>query len=107
MHRGAAGGLIGHIVRTDDDLTIGDLAQRAGILAGHPHRTPSLFGQPGVVQHQDALRRTLRDQGPHTLLVECPGGPDRIGYEMLEPFGRGLCDRGSDGVTVLVRQVSQ
>jgi hypothetical protein len=61
MDGGAARRLIRDIVGTDDDLAVGDLAQRAGILAGHPDRTASLLGQPGIIEDQDALRRTLRD----------------------------------------------
>jgi hypothetical protein len=38
-------------------------------LAGDTSRAAPLLGQPGVVEDQDALGRTLRDQGPHALLV--------------------------------------
>ena len=69
MHGGAARRLIRDIVGTDDDLAVGDLAERAGILAGHPDRAAPLLGQPGVVEDQEALRRTLRDQDRHALLI--------------------------------------
>src|SRR5215475_4091056 len=69
MHGGAACGLIGHVVCADDDLAIGHLTQGAGVLAGHPDRATPLLGQSSVVEDQDALGRTLRDEGPHTLLV--------------------------------------
>ena len=107
MHGGAARRLIRDVVGTDDDLAIGDLAERAGILAGHPDRAAPLLGQPGVVQHQKALGRTLRHQGLHALLVEGLGLPGRIGQEMLQAFGRGPRHRRGDGVTVLARQVGQ
>ena len=58
MQRGAARRLIGDVVGRDDDLAIGDLAECARILAGHPDRAASLLGQPGVVQDQEALGRT-------------------------------------------------
>src|SRR2546421_2811457 len=70
MHGGTACRLIRDIVSTDNDLAIGDLAERAGILAGDPDRAAPLLGQPGVVEDQDALGWTLRDQGRHALLVE-------------------------------------
>jgi hypothetical protein len=44
MHGGTAGRLIRHIVRADDDLAIGDLAQRPRILAGDANGTAPLFG---------------------------------------------------------------
>jgi hypothetical protein len=69
MHGGAARRLIRDVVGTDDDLAIGDLAECAGILAGHPDRAAPLLGQAGVVQHQNALGRTLGHQGLHALLV--------------------------------------
>jgi hypothetical protein len=64
-------------MHADDDLTIGDLAERAGILPGHPDRAAALLGQPGVIQGQQALGRALGHQGPHTLLIQglrIPGG---------------------------------
>ena len=77
MHRGTAGRLIGQVVGGDNDLAIGDLAQGARILAGHPDRTAPLLRQPSIVQHQQTSGRTLRHQGLHALLVErlwVPGG---------------------------------
>jgi hypothetical protein len=44
MHGGAARRLIRDIVGTDDDLAIGDLAERAGILTGDPDRAAPLLG---------------------------------------------------------------
>ena len=107
MHGGTARRLIRDVVRADDDLAIGDLAQGPGILAGDADRAAPLLGQPGVVQHQEAVRRTLRHQGLHALLVEGLGLPGRIGQQMLQAFGRGPRHRGGDGVTVLPRQVGQ
>ena len=106
MQRGTARWLIGHVVGRDDDLTIGDLAKCARILTGHADRAASLLGQPGVVQDQEALGRTLGDEGAHALLVEGPRLPGRIGQEMLQAFGRGPRHRGGDRVTVLARQRS-
>ena len=79
MDGGAAGRLIRHVVRADDHLAIGDLAQGARILAGDANGTPPLFGQAGIVQQEQAVRRTLRHQGGHALLVERLGSPGRIG----------------------------
>ena len=107
MHGGAAGRLIRHVVRADDDLAIGDLAQGPGILAGDADRAAALLGQSRVVQHQEAVRRTLRHQGGHALLVEGLGLPGRIGQEMLQAFGRGARHRSGDGVTVFPLQVGE
>jgi hypothetical protein len=107
MDGGAAGRLSRHVVRADDALTISDLAQRPSILAGDTHRASPLLGQSRVIEHQDALGRTLRPQRPHTLVVERLGGPERIGSQRLEPFSRGRRHRGGDGGAGLVRQVGQ
>jgi hypothetical protein len=99
--------LIGDVVRTDDDLAIGDLAEGPRILTGHPDRAAPLLGQPSVVQHEESLRWTLGHEGLDALLVEGLRVPGRIGQEMLQAFGRGRCHRRGDGVTVLARQVGQ
>jgi hypothetical protein len=83
VHRGPACRLIGDIVGRDDDLTIGDLAQCAGILAGDADRAAALLGQAGVVQDQEAVGRALRHQGPHALRIHGLGLPGRVGQEML------------------------
>jgi hypothetical protein len=106
-HGGAPRRLRGHIVGADDDLALGNLAERAGILASDPDRATPWLGQPSVVQHHNAGGRTLRRQGGHTLLVEGLGLPRRVGHQRLQAFGRGTRHRGGDGVTVLAWQVRQ
>jgi len=107
MDGGAAGRLIRHVVRADDDLAIGDLAEGPRILAGDADGTAPLFGQAGIVQPQEAVRRTLRHQGGHALLIEGLGLPGRIGQQMLSAFGRGARHRCGDGVAVLPLQVRE
>ena len=107
MHGRRVRWLIGDIVGTDDDLAIGHLAQGPGILAGDPDRTAPLLGEPGVIQDQETLGRTLRHEGPHALLVEGLRLPGRIGQEMLQAFGRRPRHRGGDSITVLARQVGE
>ena len=106
-HGGTARWLIRDLGGPDDAWAMGALAQRAGILAGHADRAAPWLGPPGVVEDQDALGRTLRDQGPHALLVSGLGLPGRIGQERLQAFGRRPRHRRGDGVTVLARQVGQ
>ena len=107
MHGRRARWLIGDIVGTDDDLAVGDLAECAGILAGHPDRAAPLRGQPGVVEDPEALRRTRRDQDRHAWLVSGLGIPRRIGQQRWQACGRGPRHRRGDGVTVRARQVRQ
>jgi len=83
MEGGAAGRLIRHIVRADDDLAISDLAEGPGILTSDADGTAPLFGQASIVQQQEAMRWTLRHQSGHTLLIEGLGLPGRIGQQML------------------------
>jgi len=75
MHGSAAGRLIRHVVRADDDLTSGDLAQSPGILASDSDPAAPLLRQSRVIQPQDALGRILRHQSPHALVLERLGGP--------------------------------
>ena len=78
-HGGTARRLISDIVHADDDLAIGYLAQGPRILVGNANRAAPWLGQSGIVQHQEAVRRTLRHQGGHALLIEGLGLPGRIG----------------------------
>ena len=107
MDGGTAGRLLRHVVRADDHLAIGDLAQGARVLAGDAPGTPPLFGQAGIVQPQQAVRPTLRHQGGHALLVERWGLPGCIGQEIWSACGRGASHRRSDGVAVLPLQVCE
>ena len=76
-------------------------------MTGHADRAASLLGPPGVVEDQEALGRTLGDEGAHALLIEGARLPGRIGQEMWQAFGRGPRHRGGARVTVLARQVGQ
>jgi site-specific DNA recombinase len=46
-----AGGVLGHRVDRHAQLAVGGLAQRARVLALHPHRTRAVLGEAGVVHH--------------------------------------------------------
>jgi hypothetical protein len=83
MHGGAAGRFLGDGVGADDALAIGHLAQGARRLARHADSTAPWLGQAGSVQQEQAVRRTLRDPGWHTLRVERLGLSGRIGQERL------------------------
>ena len=94
-------------MRADDDLAIGDLTQRAGILASDADRAAALLGQSGIIEDQEAVGRALRNQGLHALRIQGLGLPGRVGQEMLQAFGGGPRHRSGNGIAVLARQVGQ
>lgn len=62
------------VAEEDANLAVGDLAQRATVLAGDAHRVDALLGEPGLVDHEDARGVAQRggDCGPEVV-------PDRVG----------------------------
>lgn len=67
------------------DLTVGDLAQRARLLSGHPHRVAALFGEPRIIKDQNAI--AFRWQSPHhrdTLAIQRRFIPDPAGQQALQ-----------------------
>jgi hypothetical protein len=66
---------------SDRHLAIGDLAQRAAVLARDAHRMRALFGKTGAIQDQHAL---AFGNGAPKLAPNVGGGPRRIGDEVLE-----------------------
>jgi hypothetical protein len=57
-----AGGLLGDSVDRHPQLAVGGLAQRARVLALHPHRAVAVLGKAGVVHHPRSRRKRPAQQ---------------------------------------------
>lgn len=74
---------IGRRVHAHPDLAVGDLAQRPGVLTGHPRGGRPVLGETGVIDHP-----RLRLDQPDRLGRQAPAdrlhGPGRGRHELLQ-----------------------
>jgi hypothetical protein len=107
MQRLARGRISDDVLSADHDLAVPLLAQRSRILMMHAHRSLPLFGQVGVIQHQDAIGRAALYQEAHALFIQGLRIPGGIRQQMLQLFQRGVGHRLGNRLTVLARQIGQ
>jgi hypothetical protein len=100
-------GLVGDVVGADHHLAVGHLAQLPAVLAHNAYRAVALLGKARVVEDEDSPLGALLAQASHAEGVEFLGIPFGIGEQVLEPFGGGPRNRGSDGVAVLASKIGK
>jgi hypothetical protein len=84
----------GHAGREDADLAVGDLARRAGVLAGDAARRPALLEEAGLVDDEDRVRLGERlDRVVAHQVAERVGLPAAAAEDGLLPPGAGIARR--------------
>src|SRR6266516_6209341 len=77
--------MVGDHLHAHADLTVGDLAQRSGVLAGHTWGGDAVLAEAGVIDHVrprvDRVGRPPGHVGPYLLVV-----PRRVRDELLQPL---------------------
>jgi hypothetical protein len=76
-------GLLGHGVDRHAKLAVGDLPERARVLALHPHRPAAVFGEAGVV-HRPGDRVKGIYQAFGQAAADRPPVPRRHGHEVVQ-----------------------
>jgi hypothetical protein len=108
VKRRAGGWIIGEILRADDHLATPNLTQRPGVLRSDSDRSSSFLWQAGIVEHEDAIcHRMQGEETLHTRFVQLQRVPGRVSEQVLQAFDRGSGNDIRNGVTRLVRQISE
>ncbi|MDQ3951366.1 MAG: hypothetical protein M3279_00160, partial [Actinomycetota bacterium] len=87
-------------------LTVGNLAQGAAVLAGHPSRMFPLFDEPSLIHHQDSIRiPQLRHHVPAQVLSHRLMVPGVSLQDSLHPPGMAVARLLGQLPAVLALQV--